>query len=98
MRFRMVRLAAVSRGSGGVEVAQAGVSQSMKAMKPGQHALDDELRLAISIGRLQRIVFHDGNATRLSVHSRSGRQHKTRNAVLQNSLQQVEAARGVVVE
>src|SRR5271165_4479825 len=94
----MVRFAAVCRGSGGVEVAQAGVSQSVDLVKPEQHALDNELRFAISVGRLQRIVFHDGNAPRLSVHSRGGRQHETRNAVLQDRLQQVESARGVVVE
>ena len=76
--LRRVGLSARGGRAGGVEVAQAGITQSVGLVKPRQHALHHQLRFAVRVGRLQRIVFHDGNAARLAVNRR--RLTKTQNA------------------
>src|SRR5437764_9575426 len=53
--LRVMHLAQSFGRTGGVEVAQAGVAQSMNACEPREHALDEQLRFAINVGGPQRV-------------------------------------------
>src|SRR6185369_1119980 len=65
--LRIVSLAQFIRGASGVEVAKAGVVQMMNSVKPVQHSLDQELRFAVGVGRLQLVVLLDGSSLGLAV-------------------------------
>src|SRR5580698_4911715 len=73
MGFAFIRIC----GAGGVEISQAGIVQAVNTVEPGQHAFDQELRFAISIGWLNGIVFFDGSTFGVSVERRGRRKDKT---------------------
>src|SRR5215467_5812565 len=71
MRLRMMRLPQLSQSARGIEVSQASVAKTVRAMKPGQHSLDQQLRLTVRVGRLEVVRLFDRNSFRLAIKCRS---------------------------
>src|SRR5271163_5333523 len=63
MSFRLMCLALVRiRRAGCIEVSQRSVAQAVDLMEPRQHALYEQLRFAIGVGRMDGIVLFNRNA------------------------------------
>ena len=98
MRFGMVGFALVCGRAGGVEIAQAGVTQSVDLVKPLEHLLDEEFGFAVSIRRMNGIVFFDRRAIGSS-EERGGRtENEARNSVSEDCFEKRERVRGVVAK
>src|SRR5262249_37497037 len=69
MRFRIGILAKLRIGirSGGVEVAQREILQSMTLAEPAERALERQLGFAVRIDRQLRSVFNNGHDRRNSI-------------------------------
>src|ERR1019366_7948059 len=98
MGFGMVRLASTSCGASGVKVSQAGIAQSVGGMKRRQHTFHHQLRITVKIRRLQRVIFLNRNLPRFTVYRRGGGKHESMHSVFQDSPQERERSRRVVVE
>ena len=70
MRFRMMILALFARGARGVKIAQARIAQTVDALQPIQHLLDQQFRFAVSIGGLQQRGLFDRRFFRRAIKSR----------------------------
>ena len=70
----------------------------MKAVKPAQHVLNQELRLSIRVGRKQAGILLNGNHFRLSIDGGGGGKDQAPRSVSQNRLKQREGGGGVIAE
>src|SRR5438874_6397019 len=59
VRFGPMILALLAGSARRVEITQTRVMQSMNAMQPGEHLLDQQFRFTVSICRLQSGIFFD---------------------------------------
>ena len=98
MRFGMVGFALVCGRAGGVEIAQAGVTQSVDLVKPLEHLLDEEFGFAVSIRRMNGIVFFDRSAIGSSEQRCGGAENETRHFLRKNNFQKRERVRRVVAK
>jgi hypothetical protein len=89
---------AVRVGARGVEVAQRGPAQAVGVAVPVQHALDEELRVAVRVERQQRVVLGDGHLGGAAVDGRRRREHDVAHAVRDHGVEQVQRAHEVVAE
>src|SRR5580658_1477936 len=80
VRPGIVLLSVSQRGTRGVEIAQANVSEPVRPPIAGECPLESELRLSIWIGRGCRRVFGDWRLRGLAIDSRRGREHETSHA------------------
>ena len=98
MRFGMVCFALIWGRACGVEVPQAGVTQSVDFMKPLEHELDEEFGFAVSVRRMNGIVLLDWRAIGSSKQRCGGTEDEARNFVGENDFEQSERIRGVVAK
>ena len=96
--FGVVVFPEIAGGPGGIEIAQAGVTETVDAMKPVEHALDEQLRFAVSVGGLERIALLDGDVLRVAIQRRGGGKNEARNAEFENGFEQGESVAGIVAE
>src|SRR6266436_6163674 len=57
VRLRHMVLAQIAGRSRGVEIAQTGISQTVDAVKPGEHLLYEQLRFSVGVRGAQGVGF-----------------------------------------
>ena len=88
---------AVGGGAGGVEVAQRRVAQAVGVRVVGQRVLDHQLREAVGIDRVLRMVFGDRHLLGNAVGGARAGEHDPLDAGRAHGVQQRERADDVVV-
>src|SRR6185312_4775991 len=81
-----------------VEVAERSVTQAVDAVEPGQHLLDEELGLAIRIGRGKPRGFEDRRGFGLAIDGSGRAEDKVLRATGYKGFEQRERRRGVGAE
>src|SRR5664279_3995564 len=87
-----------ARCSSGVEITQAGVRKTVNLVEPGKHALDQQLRLTIRVGRLQQIVLFDRSTFWIAKEGGGGRKNQPLDLRGNHGFEQVKRIRGIVAE
>ena len=87
MGFGMVIFALVAGRASGVEITETSVAQSVDAMEPGEHLLDEEFGFAVSIGGMEGVGFFDGDAVWSAVECGGGRKNEARDFVFEDSFE-----------
>ena len=90
--------APVAQGAGHVEVAQGHVFEAMGAVVPAEHALHDQLALAVGVGGFFGVLLVDGHIVRLAVGGGCGGKDKVGHAEFQHGVDQRQACHAVVAE
>jgi hypothetical protein len=103
VRLGLVGFAADDAGgalgsAGDVEVAQRGVAQTVDAVEPGEHLLDNQLGFAVDVGGVEARGLLNGDRLRLAVYSSRGRKDQAFGSLGQDGFQKRKRGGGVVAE
>src|SRR5882762_403536 len=96
MGLGIVPFAAALGGAGGIEIAQAGVPQTISARVPVQNALESKFRFAVGITRVRRISFGYWLFLWLAVSRRRRRKNKLAHPAIAHRIKQVQAGYQIV--
>ena len=98
VRLLPVVFAEFLTATGGIEVPEANISETVLPVIPTQNALEHELRFAVGINRLFRQVLGNWHFFRNTKNRTGGRENKFSDTSLNAGFQEIDAVGDVVAE
>src|ERR1700722_6934371 len=76
VRLRLVRLSPAGNRARHVEIAQAGITEAMNTVHPGEHLLHQELRLSVGVGWKKGRILKNRSAHGFAIQRRCRRKYQ----------------------